>query len=1717
MNLSCLFHPGFSLLTVLALATSVCVSQAQPALLVRFPCTNTDGLATLASDTSSGGANLTLNMLNNAGMAANFEGSPGGGVSGLGVALDFSTNGDFTINAAPSEEGANAGSGPIAENTGSTALNFGTLGAYTATIWFNANSQMPNSGGNDDLGPRIFILGPNGATDKAVANSVSIYWQQWNEVAATINTTEINAPTYATFVPTNQWLFFALTYNGTTATLWTGTAGSPAVAVTTETVSGGSITLNNAGGSVLMMGNRGNLGRPFDGWIDDFRFYSGAATSNQVEDIRWFAVVPANLVATAVNNAVHLTWSALGGALNYNVLRSTTNGGPYTLIASGVTSASYTDTTVANGTTYYYVVSAVDAYGDGNTTGYSQQAAAAPAAGPAVPGNFAATPENTEVLLTWNAPSGSPAAASYNISRSLIPGGETFYTNVTATTFADRSVTNGIEYFYTLAAVSAGGLAGNSATEANAIPFGPPLAPTGVVINHQTTNSIMLSWTDPNPSDIQSQDSYEIFSSVNGGSFNQIGTAGVGVTTYTDTTVTPGNTCAYEVVAVNDDEPSGPPSTLYTSPDSAVAQIYTPPANDRVDIILDSFGWKFIQQDVSGAQVTNFDDSSWTNVNLPHCWDISGGQSYPPSNYYQGASWYRVHFTPGGSYTNSHFFLKFDGAFLVTDVYLNGNFLGEHDGGFAAFVFDVTPYLNVGGDNVLAVRVDNAVNTNIPPLAADFTFWGGIYRDVHLLVTAPVQISPLDCGSPGVFLTPTDVSSNSANLQVMTIVSNSTATAQTVTVRAVVTDAFTNIVTTITNIVTIPAGSVSNVVGNTVIANPHLWNGLSDPYLYQTFVELSSGTNVVDLVAQPLGFRWFSVDPTNGFFLNGQPYDLHGVAMHQDWLNCGWALTNAQVATNFMFIKEIGATAVRLCHYEHDDYTYQLADQDGIILWSEIPLIDYITASPAFYANAEQQLRELIRQRYNHPSVICWGTFNEITLDSGPSPDDLVSNLVQVEAQEDTTRPSAGATLAGNGDATSWMPQHIAFNEYYGWYESPLNGIASWADNIHASHPTNCIGITEYGAGASIYQHSENPVAWPTTTGGLYHPEEWQNIVHETNWALMKARPFLWFKTAWNGFDFASDGRDEGDTPGRNDKGLVTYDRQTRKDAFYFYKANWTTNPMVYITGHTFTNRFTNVITAKVYANCDSVTFYLNGASQGAVVSSNCTYTWPATLQPGTNMAVAIGTKGSINVTDSLIWIAPISPPAVSILSPAGTIACLMSTNDTLLLSAGVSNPVPSSQLTTTWSQATGPGAVTFANSNGLTTTAAFSSNGLYGLDFTANNGAVTTVPITVNVGPIDTVTNGLLAWWKMNETNGTTAADSSGNGNTATVSGAFFTNYDSGYPSNALHFNGSSSYASFSSPGVTQLTLVAWARANAQGNSLYPRIFDTPGYRLFFRFDSQGSNGFDFATYSTDNGDWFSGQNTISIGAWYRVAASYDLSNLTNLPTEYVNGSQIASPTVISTPSGTEPSSAGTGYIGNVAALSRGWSGDLSDLRIYDRLLSAAEIEILASPSSLSYAPSVSAGSNQTVIWPGTANLSGTVADNGNPPGTVTTTWTETGGSQGVAFGNSNSISTSAHFPAPGTYQLQLAASDDQATTVGSLTVNAITPTLSCTLRPGAFQFSWPLNSSNWLLQYQSNPPSIGLGTNWIYIPTPVTNPFTTPIYPGPGSVFYRLVLTNQ
>jgi hypothetical protein len=564
---------------------------------------------------------------------------------------------------------------------------------------------------------------------------------------------------------------------------------------------------------------------------------------------------------------------------------------------------------------------------------------------------------------------------------------------------------------------------------------------------------------------------------------------------------------------------------------------------------------------------------------------------------------------------------------------------------------------------------------------------------------------------------------------------------------------------------------------------------------------------------------------------------------------------------------------------------------------------------------------------------------------------------------------------------------------------------------------------------------------------------------------------------------------------------------------------------MVYITGHTFTNRLTNYITAKVYANCDSVQLYLNGISQGSVANTNCIFRWPVALFTGTNIVQAIGIKGGIQVTDSLFWVAPnslilpgIAPPVAALITPATNLVYLNSTSDTLLLSATASNTVPTNAMTTTWSQTSGTGIITFANSNALTTTANFSSNGIYNLTFTANNGSITNITLTVAVNIAASVTNGLQGWWKMDETGGATAFDSSVNGLNATVNGATFS---TGYASNALALNGNNNNATFTSADAAQTTVAAWVRADGSGNSQYPFILGTPGYHIIFRLDgTANNNSLDFATAQTANntlpvnGEWNTAPNTVSTGAWYHVAISYDKTSLANVPALYINGVRMAF-TTSSNPSVKTPAYTGTTYIGNRPDGARGWNGLVDDLRIYNRLLADSEVQLLASVVPPNPAPVVNAGANQTIVRPAPASLNGTVTGGVTP----TITWSKISGPGNVTFTSASSPATAASFSTGGNYQLQLAASDGQATTVSSLTVTAITqPNLALQLiSSNAFQLSWPASNGNWQLQYQTNPITTGLWTNWQNVAGPVTNPFVVPIDRTIGTVFYRLLLLTN
>src|SRR5882724_1677832 len=511
-----------------------------------------------------------------------------------------------------------------------------------------------------------------------------------------------------------------------------------------------------------------------------------------------------------------------------------------------------------------------------------------------------------------------------------------------------------------------------------------------------------------------------------------------------------------------------------------------PPMSGRVDTNIDA-GWKFNKADVQGAEATAFADTAWTTLSLPHTWNNMDGQDGPLTTpaYYRGVGWYRKHYTPPADLMGKKIYLQFDAAAFIADVYLNGTKLGSHNGGFSIFRFDVTTSLKLGMDNVIAVRVDNsqavtatynvvpgASTANVSPRSGDFTFFGGLYRDVHILATDNLAISPMDMGSTGVYLTPTNVTAASADLSVKVKLSNGGATAKMAAVDVNLVDAAGMPVQTLSTMQNVPAGGIADAVITGKVMNPHLWNGLPDPYVYHANVVVKDGTIVTDAVQQSVRFRSFSFDPNTGFQLNGKAYSLHGVCMHQDHKNKGWAYSPPDIDNDFALLKELGANCVRFAHYEHPQYTYDKADQLGIVGWAEDGVVDSINDTPEFLAQAKVQLQELIRQSYNHPSIFIWGLSNEILL--RPSTPATANTLGFAQAlntlghAEDPTRLTVNSCANNNqDDAINFVSDVNAFNTYDGWYYGRIADFAPWADSKHMRYPTKIIAVSEYGAGAS--------------------------------------------------------------------------------------------------------------------------------------------------------------------------------------------------------------------------------------------------------------------------------------------------------------------------------------------------------------------------------------------------------------------------------------------------------------------------------------------------------------------------------------------------------------------------------------------------------------------------------------------------------------------------
>ena len=573
------------------------------------------------------------------------------------------------------------------------------------------------------------------------------------------------------------------------------------------------------------------------------------------------------------------------------------------------------------------------------------------------------------------------------------------------------------------------------------------------------------------------------------------------------------------------------------------------------------------------------DGDAFTKVALPHTWNnIDGQDGMADGPYWRGLGCYHLEL-PNPTEGKKQY-IEFQGANHVATVYCNGREMGCHKGGFSTFRFDLTPAMKPA-DNILTVEVTNAVS-DIYPQNADFTFYGGLYRAVNFIEVTPAHFDLLKDGTSGVFVTP--------RANGMTRVDLFPVGAEGCTVKVALKDAEGNVV----------AQSAADAAAHTVIKikvkEPHLWNSMEDPYCYTCEATIEKDGAVLDAVTETYGYRSFHVDPDKGFFLNGKSYPLHGVSRHQDRQDMGWAITPKEHEEDIALIKEVGANTIRLAHYQHDQYFYSLCDHTGFVLWAEIPFISQFIPTQEAHDNTISQMTELIAQNYNHPSIFFWGISNEITI-AGES-EALYQNLTELNALAKKLDPSRLTTMA----QVSMVPmdsEHTyitdlqSYNHYFGWYVGDVEDNGPWLDKFHALNPDRCLGVSEYGA--------ENILKWHTAYPDNHdYTEEYASHYHHEMLKTFATRPYLWSTHVWNMFDFAADARDEGGVRGRNNKGLVTYDRKTKKDAFYIYQAYWTDKPMIHVCGERFVDRAPDERDITVYTNCEEVTLYVNGECIGA-------------------------------------------------------------------------------------------------------------------------------------------------------------------------------------------------------------------------------------------------------------------------------------------------------------------------------------------------------------------------------------------------------------------------------------------------------------------------------------------------------------------------------------
>ena len=652
-------------------------------------------------------------------------------------------------------------------------------------------------------------------------------------------------------------------------------------------------------------------------------------------------------------------------------------------------------------------------------------------------------------------------------------------------------------------------------------------------------------------------------------------------------------------------------------------------------------GWSFKKAPAEKELAINAPkwDKGWSEVEIPHTWNAKDMQ-VQANSFYEGAAYYKKQYFFPAELKDKRVFLRFEGVGSCAEVFVNGMLVTSHKGGYSAFACEISPLLKAGEENEIIVKADNKSRPDVIPVNHNlFGVYGGIYRPVWLVVTEPCNISVTDCASPGVYVTQKNLSKKQADVKVKVKLDNGTLQPVPVTLQNTIYDQEGKQVATHSQSFELSAQGEQAYESSFTIKKPTLWQGRENPYLYKVVSRLIKDGQVIDEMVQPLGLRKYEIVAGKGFYLNGEKYPMYGVTRHQDWWGLGSALKNENHDFDLATIMDVGATTVRFAHYQQSDYLYSRCDSLGLIIWAEIPFVNRVTGQEA--ENCRNQLREMIRQSFNHPSIYVWGLHNEV-YQPHQYTKELTQSLHDLAKTEDPDR----YTVSVNGYGHMEHPVNLVadiqgMNRYFGWYEKKIQDIKPWVENLEKEYPHQKLMLTEYGADANLNHQTEylgDALNWTKE----FYPETFATKTHEYQWSVIAAHPYIIASYLWNTFDFCAPMWVRGGVPARNMKGLVTFDRKIKKDSYFWYKANWSKEPVLYLTQRRNWDREKKETSVTVYSNIGTPKVYLNGKELTGIREGYTPVHYiidNITLDMGKNIVKTVVVKDGKTYEDEIEWV----------------------------------------------------------------------------------------------------------------------------------------------------------------------------------------------------------------------------------------------------------------------------------------------------------------------------------------------------------------------------------------------------------------------------------------------------------------------------------------------